>query len=263
MRPQSEFVLALSGGCMKWSTRASLAVAFGCAAAPAFAQTFRFEGEATWWWEASVDGGATWSQSLIEVSQQQTSVRIRANCSFPAVNGYYLGSAIIDQRVTGVNGAGPNDNLSLISAGIMSVQTFAVSRFANVLKIDDAADTLPPGVGSSHIYIGQPNPSMGPYTLANPINGLVVFDLLLDGTSGDRHVDAWWRDWTPFFPQVPPGPQVFIWNRSLMDPDRIVPALTVNDLTIRVIPAPGVVALLGAACAFAGVRRRRAESPRA
>jgi hypothetical protein len=236
-------------------------LAISIVATAAHAQTVRFEGQATWWWEASADGGATWSASTLEVPQSQGTVRVRTTCSFPPVFGYYLGGAAIDQRITGVSNAGLNDTLSILNVGIMSVQTFAARRFGNILKIDDVSDTLPPGEGSAHLFIGQPNPSIGPYTLANPITNLVVFDLHLDGSAGDRFVDAWWRDWTPNYPQIPPGPRIHVRNRDLADPDIIVPDLTVNPLTIRVIPAPGAVAVL-AAFGFAVGRRRRRDQRR-
>jgi hypothetical protein len=232
-------------------------LAISVAASATHAQTVRFEGQATWWWEASADGGATWSQSVLEVPSNQPAVRVRAACSFPQVFGYYFGAAFIDQRITGLNNAGLGDSLTILNVGILSAQTFAARRFGNVLKIDDINDVLPPGEGQGHLGIGQPNPSIGPYTLANPIINLVVFDLHLDGSAGDRFVDAWWRDWTPNYPQIPPGPRIHVRNRDLADPDIIVPDLTVNPLTIRVIPAPGAVAVLLAPGLAIARRRRR------
>ena len=44
---------------------------------------YRFEGEATWWWEATIDNGATWTQGLLEVPQAETIVHVRASCAFP------------------------------------------------------------------------------------------------------------------------------------------------------------------------------------
>jgi hypothetical protein len=220
---------------------------------------YRFEGTATWWWEASADGGTTWTQTLLEVPQEHTVVQVRASCAFPQVPRYYFGGAMIDQAITGVNGAGPNDSVNVLNVGFFNQQTIAVQRFGPILKIDDVSDTAPPGQGPGHLAIFQPSPAVGAYTYANPVTNLVRFDLLLDGTMGDRLINAWWRNWTMFFPNFPDvGPSIFVRHNDLLDLDFIFPTLTVHDLTIRVIPAPGAVALPCPVLLWS-TRRRRAR----
>lgn len=181
--------------------------------------------------------------------------------SFPVARWHYFAGARIDQTVTGLAGAGMNDTITVVDPGFANQQTLVSRRFGNVLKVDDISDTLPPGEGAGHWGIFNGGHATGPYTYANPLLGAIDFDLWLDGTEGDRVVSAWWRGWSDYFPDIPDmGPAILMLNRDLVDWDFIYPDLTVNDLTIRVIPAPGVVALLCGACAFAGVRRRRVAS---
>jgi len=247
---------------MKWSTAAGLVVVFGCATAPALAQGYRLAGEATWWWEASADGGTTWTPALLEVPSTQGMVKVRACVAFPPDRWHYFQGARIDQTITGMNGAGSSDTVVVTDPGFTNQQTLASRRFGNVLKIDDVSDTLPPGEGAAHWGIFQPGFSAGPWTYANPVIGVIDFNLNLDGSEGDRFISAWWRDWTAFYPNdpvvanLPPTIRVAN-NNPFTGQDYIFPTLTINDLTIRVVPAPGAVALLASACAFAGVRRRR------
>jgi hypothetical protein len=218
---------------------------------------YRFEGQANWWWEASADGGATWSQTIISVPQSQSSIRVRATCSFPPVFGYYFGGAMIDQTITGVHNSSIGDTATVLNVGFNNQQTIGVTRFGNVLKIDDASDSLPPGQGASHLGIFQPQPALGPFTLANPVTNLVVFNLHLDGSLGDRVVDAWWRSWEGYLPGMPDvSPAIFVYNRNLNDTDLIFPSLTVNPLTIRVVPVPGIPAIALIATVLVARRRR-------
>lgn len=229
-------------------------------ALPAIGQTsgYRFEGEASWWWEASADNGLTWSANLLEVPATQSTVRVRASCAFPQVSRYYFGGALIDQVVTGLDNAGLADTISNVYFGFGSTQPIAVRRFGNILKIDDASDALPPGQGAAQLAIFQPSPAVGPYTYDNPVTNLVLFDLHLDGTMGDRLVNAWWRDWRVAFPDFPfLGPAVVIRHQDLNDLDFIFPTLTVHDLTIRVVPAPGAVVLACVCGSIVAKRRRR------
>jgi hypothetical protein len=223
--------------------------------------SYRIEGEATWWWEASADGGATWTPSFLEVPAGQGVVKVRASCAFPPGPRHYFAGAMIDQTITGLNHAGLNDTVVVTDQGFTNPQTLNSLRFGNVLKIDDESDTLPPGEGPSNWGIFQPGHAVGPWTYANPVLGLMDFDLYLDGTAGDRLIDAWWRDWSAYFPNDPiianMGPAILMLNRNLVDWDYIYPDLTVNPLTIRVIPAPGAVALLLAPWFGVTLRRHR------
>lgn len=252
-----------SGACLRWNATASAAVVVACAASPALAQIgYRLTGEATWWWEASADNGQTWVPTLLEVPSTQSVVKVRASVAFPPDRWHYFLGAWIDQTITGVNGAGLNDTVFVTDPGFNNQQTLASRRFGNVLKIDDVSDTAPPGEGPAQWAIGQPGFSAGPWTYANPVIGVIDFNLSLDGSEGDRLVSAWWRDWSVLFPNDPVvanlPPTILVANNNpFTGQDFILPTLTINDLTIRVVPAPGVAVLFATACAFAGVRRAR------
>lgn len=95
---------------------------------------------------------------------------------------------MIDQTITGMNGAGLSDTAIVTDRGFANQQTLVPRRFGNVLKIDDVSDSLPPGMGASHWGVFQPGHAVGPYTYANPVLGLLDFNLNLDGSVGDRHI---------------------------------------------------------------------------
>jgi hypothetical protein len=243
-----------------YHTRTVLTVLFALlslATARAQTSTWRIEGEATWWWEASIDQGVSWTWSMLEVPQDQGTVRVRASCAFPPGRAHYFAGAMIDQVITGLDGAGMSDTVTVVDPGFTNPQTLMARRFGSVLKIDEESDTLPPGEGPSHWGIFQPGHAVGAYTYANPVLGVIEFDLHLDGTPGDRLINAWWRDWTAWFPDIPDmGPAFLMLNRDFVDYGFIYPDLTVHDLTIRVVPSPGIPAIALIATPLVARRRR-------
>lgn len=213
-----------------------------------YAQTIRLEGTARIWWEASMDNGTTWTQGLAVVPENTTSVLVRSQCQFdfPFLQNYYSGASL-DATVQGMTGSGLTDSASAILRNTRGIQPLQATRFGQVLKIDDFDDPHPPGQGPLWVTVVQ-------YAAISPVPTnpywMLQYQLNLDGTSGDRLIDAVFRQ--P--PTIPQGRYLAI---GTYGSDVIYyPTLRIDPLTIRVIPAPGMVGLL-----FAGpvilVRRRR------
>ena len=124
-------------------------------------------------------------------------------------------------------------------------------RFGNTLKIDYFDDRDPPGLGRYWANISQNAPFRGPHVSGNP---LVVFEytLNLDGTLGDRRVDAIFAI-EPFFG---PGGWARLFREndfSELDNFYIHP-IAQTPLTIHVVPGVGT---LGVLAIGASVLRRR------
>jgi hypothetical protein len=229
---------------------------------------FSFEGSGTWFWSASVDNGATWTRGLIEVPSSQSNVLIRGSCQFPAtVLGaqQYLGDVNFHIVVTGVNGAGPADDLPANSyfpgrdLGIWQLPRLRMSRFGNQLKLDDlAGESNPPFVVPGGIDVRQNHPNTGAArNYDNPIHAS-FFSLVLDGSPGDRVVQGSFRVQHPL-QHNDPNRWLFTYNFPLQgDPNRLnLPLMTDEPLTIRVVPAPQTLATLAVGWAWFGYARRR------
>lgn len=207
-------------------------------------------------WQVSADGGAAWASGLTEVPPEQGSVLVRARASWSIDGGMYAFAG--SQFDVVVKGAAPGDEVTNarrswpFTSG--SIQTIVVQRFGDVLKVDDARDTLPPGEGPRGVFPGQLVPQFGTnFTTANPAT-IFEFTLQLDGSEGDRDL------WSLYI--APPGGNTI---------DRVMriytsasgaqntPSTTTRGVTIRVIPAPWAgTALLAAWGAMAPRRRSRA-----
>lgn len=205
-------------------------------------------------YEVSDDGGATWNGGLTETVASSVLVRIRASWSDDA-GMYAFAGAQFDVVVTGVSGAGAADNASnfaRISNGVSSAQTIVATRFGNQLKIDDARDTLGPGLGTRGVFPGQLVEQFAGtnFTSANPAT-IFTFQLNLDGSIGDRELSSLYI--------APPGGNTIdrvmrIYTSS--SGAQNMPSTTTRGATVRVIPAPGALALMGLG-GLAIARRRR------
>lgn len=220
----------------------------GCAPGFACAQVI-FDGTATWSWEASIDGGATWHRGMLDVPASQGLVQVRSSLAFPSPptgSGGGFSTAALDGVLSG---AGPLDSVSGLNGGNLRSFNFGASRFGGTIKIDDPLDTLPPGLGSRWAVLTQSR-AQGNRSLANPII-LLSYTLSLDGSVGARHVEGIFRQ--------PPGYRsghvVSIDMGIAQEAPTLVPFLIQEPLTIRVVPGPAtiVVGLLG--LAFASRRR--------
>ncbi len=232
-------------------TCAFSATIFGiCNPSPAYSQII-FDGTATWSWEASTDGGATWHRGMLEVPTSQGAVQVRSSLAFPPPptgSGGGFSTAALDGVVSG---AGPLDSISHLSGGHLLSGNFVASRFGSTLKIDDPVDTLPPGLGSRWAVLAQSRNQTG-RSLANPII-LLSYTLSLDGSFGDRVIDGIFRQ----RPNYPLGHVVSIDMGRNEEAPTLVPFVIQEPLTIRVVPGPATAILGVLGLAFASRRRSR------
>ena len=231
---------------------------FSAAATSAIGQTveYRLEGTAIWWREGSADGGVTWQRGTMIVPQQTPSVMIRSWCSFTQSGRQYFGGCFLDAYV---GGTGLGDAVDSPFVGYLAHGLLQPRRFGDIIKLDDVDDLEPPGLGTEWLTPSQPVPNVGPYTYANPINRLVEYQLLLDGTEGSRRVDAVFRP-LPRIAHLPDRPIVIHDMDDWFRP--IAPLLTHEPLTIRVVPAPGTALGIagGVILSTSSSRRRRRSS---
>ncbi len=218
-----------------------------------------FRGDpASWQWQGSIDNGSNWLGNRLNIDSSITSVRIRAVASFPPpFDNAYFGYVACDPYVQGLNGAGATDTITSIGPGQLppNSQDLSVRRFGNLLKIDDAFDTQPPGLGSWWMQRSQsPNNGTSPTPLFfNPVT-LLEFTLVLDGSQGDRLVTAAWTTDTAF--GYRPFCVTNVWGIDHRFQQWRHP-MTEEQLTIRVIPAPASTPLLVLSSIVAASRRRR------
>ncbi len=204
---------------------------------------------ATVYWEGSSDGGATWHAGSIVVPQDQPEVMVRSWVSWTGADSTTAFSGTLFDGV--VRNVGPGD--AIVDIGVHRLPVIATnyvaSRFGSIIKVDQPADTLPPGLGAgwlnpqnwpSHVFFN----SQMPFPLAQ-------FTLVLDGTAGTRQVGQVFR--VP--PGQPPNGVVGILTNSGLT-FSILPT-TAIDLDITVVPAPGAIALLVLGGVVAARRRRR------
>ncbi len=207
---------------------------------------YSFEGTATFVWEASTNNGSSWQRDLVLLNPQQ-SFLVRALVSFDAGQGRYFGTSWFDPYATS---AGPGDAADNFSFRFPFHPTDGIASFhqGSVMRIERGNDGAPPGQGVGWIKTDQSHVT-GAVTFANPVD-IFTFRYLPDATPGDRVLTS------AFF--LTPG-----WDSNRVvrvnvfpDGQQIVPATTLLPLTIRVIPAPAPLALLGVSLALTPRRRR-------
>lgn len=213
---------------------------------------------ATFAWEVSADGGATWQRGTVGVPQSQSSVLVRAwvgwNRDLPSQT---FSQCQFDATVTtpGRQSADIIDHVNEGNAGWWSqnggqgIGNFGITAFADVQKIDDIRDIDAPGQGPRWISPLNLSPVIGGLHEENPA---IVFNyrLTLDGMAGDRHIGAIFRVLDP----QNPDRLVRIYT------DGVSPAnvpTTVLDAVVTVIPAPTTAFLFGASTLLISSRRRR------
>lgn len=244
-----------------------LAVAFEGAGSCACAQSL--QGSAAW--QVSADNGETWQQDVsVGSGQQQVLVRLIATWSgAPAGERTAFASTGFDGIVRGI-GAGLNDTVggfvtsetpqgfpgpSLTWTGMGGPPIGY--RQGEILRIDSIFDNAEPGVGPNRVLITQGHPSLNEWLdLANPVR-LMQYTLFLDGTVGTREIGSLWSTRTP---EGLPRLQV-LHDDAITHSWQFAPynvPLTVSDASITVVPAPGILGLLGV---FALPRRRRGTEP--
>ncbi|MDX2147463.1 MAG: hypothetical protein SFZ23_08055 [Planctomycetota bacterium] len=226
-----------------------LFIVFNAVASPALAQI----GTASLTWQASLDGGETWSSNEIQ-TLTGTSIRVRALASWSPDAGYSFASSRFDAFVRGLFGAGSQDTVTewSIPAPLLTVQTVVSARFGDTIKIDDARDSNPPGRGNYSLSPLQQFEQSGvPHTRANPV-AVFQYTLNLDQSAGVREVSSAW-----FRPPVGAVVPIRLWRGPAGADLQNVPATTLVPLRINVVvpaPAPTIVVATGMACML---RRRR------
>lgn len=213
--------------------------------------------------QVSTDGGETWQGGIVEVEPGPRSVLVRSRFSWINSPAYAFAGAQFDQVVLN---AGPGDEVVNPERphpyNLGSNQTIVATRFGSTIKIDDSRDTLAPGMGTRGVFPAQLVENFAPpggFVRENP-GAPFVFGLNLDGTPGDRTIDAIYighsgtgasgfRAYTS-----PAGAQeaFYLFHPWLPINARFEAA------TIRVVPGPGAVMALTAAGLVALMRRVRA-----
>lgn len=214
------------------------------------------QGAATWRWEASLDGGASWQGGLVESLHNPGIVLVRAIVTFETFGAAcYLGGTRLDPFVTTPAWAeGGDDILSYTTphGPVTRLLTLPIQpqRMPGILKLDLPGDTSAPGEGSGFISVFQP----GYQTVTTPIfdNPMwaMGFTLQLAPSGGDRTVQGAFRDHPSY-----PGRPLFVETRPWQG-FGYAQTLTQEPVTIRIVPAPSAVALGVVALVFGGRRRR-------
>ena len=169
------------------------------------------------------------------------SVRLRALVSWDLDAGIAFASAAFDVILAAVNGGHSDGTGTFVRPAPFNNatgQTIVATRFASVLKVDDARDTLPPGEGQRGVNPAQlSGGTSGPDRL-NPAS-IFEFDVFFDGTPGRREVSEFFL--------APAGGnstdrvlRVYTNDHGALNH----PLTTRHHLTINVIPAPASLGLL-------------------
>lgn len=201
--------------------------------------------------EASTDGGETWRAGLIELGPGPASLGVRVRADWTPEAGYAFRSTRFDVVISDC-GEGDSASAFVRPEPFTAVtQTIVATRFGTVIKIDDARDTLPPNmwhyygvIPAQHAEDFNPN-----FNSDRPVT-IFTFDLHLDGTPGERSLDALvLRD--NF--NVP-----VTWVYRSARGEAVSMSTVVEPLIVRVVPAPGSLLL---APAFLVLSRRRRNFP--
>ncbi len=232
----------------RYGARLAIAAVASCVVAIAA----RAQTSAAFRWQASADNGATWSSSSLSVPQTSASVLVRAVASWtPSSTDEVFARLNFDATVEGRLGSGLADGASAFVVGnppavVGGVQSVGTFRFGSILKIDRNTDASPPGLGSDWLSIFQLSGMIGlpPISFDNPIT-LFSYRLDLDGTPGQRQLSATLQSgFLILFPD---------WRSNQIRGEPI----SVEPLTLTVLPAPGAIALLALGGVVVASRRRR------
>jgi len=202
---------------------------------------------ATLWWE--VNDGSGWQSG--DITTSNTSLAIRRMASWNAPSGTIFGFTLFDATVNTVSGTADAASNMRITSEFNYTQGLSAFRFGNVIKIDQAIDSQPPGVGSSWI-----NPFNEP-TLADPNRNnpveLMRFTLnLTPGAFGMRTISEV-HGRLPFTGANTSDRVMWLY---IDQNTRDLPVTTRLDARINYIPSPGSLALLSVVVGIAARRRR-------
>lgn len=215
---------------------AALGVLVG-AAAPAAAQI----GTASLTWEVYDEAGGGWVAGVLTTTDTTLDVRLRAQWSpelgiafgYTFFDGIVRTSSALDVAIAGRAPRGWDE---------LTGQSVSATRFGELIKIDDARDTSPPGAGADYVVAGQ-NPLAFADLHQNRNNPVFIyeFSLELDGP-GVRSIESIHREWLPASGGNPAClARIYTHeNGAYSQPPTIL-----NSLEIRVVPSPASVGVLG------------------
>jgi hypothetical protein len=210
-----------------------------------------YGGDYQWWWEASADGGTTYHRNLLEVAADTPNILIRGMCSFPTGIGQrYFGRFQIQPEVLD---AGANGRVSSFGHGVLPQLSFGELGYREegniVIRLQP--QFVPPGDPDASILLRQHQPWTFPLpSFNNPVQ-LYNYTLHLDGTAGDRVLDAAW------FRQYEVDGRLIVGEMYQLNPQNVYNMTMVSEsMTVRVIPAPASLFMLFA-IASSTTRRRR------
>ena len=233
-----------------------LALLSGSVAAAALAQPYI--GTALFRWEGSADGGVTWTPGELVVPPEQESVLVRARVSWssPAVRFVFAG---FDAAITGQEGTVDTADSFAFHPRLLHtrLEQVVVSRFGSVLKIDWVGDTLPPGQGPNALVTGS-DETFGLPPFDHPIE-IFRFRLNFDSEPGLRTVHEYFLPTTNYGTGMNTTDRVLVLSPTTgVGGPYTLPQTTRESLNIRVLPAPGGLAL-PAGVMFGVARRRRRQ----
>ncbi len=162
-----------------------------------------------------------------------------------------FGGTLFDATVTTVSGTADAASNMRITSEFNYTQGLSAFRFGNVIKIDQAIDSQPPGVGPR--WIDPYNePTLADPNRNNPVE-LMRFTLsLTPGAFGMRTISEV-HGRLPFTGANTTDRVMLLF---LEDYSRDIPVTTRLDARINYIPSPGSLALLSVVVGIAARRRR-------
>lgn len=215
-------------------------------------------GTATFTWQGSTDGGASWEEGSVSAAPN-SSVLMRSVVAWSAVphTGHAFGTVRFD---VAVSDSGEGDAVGGMGYGPYGTgvpSTVAATRFGSTIKIDDVRDTLPPGLGGRTVQPSQLTPQIEyPIDLRNPAP-VFYFRVDVDGTEGTRTVSA------IFAPPVPGGNDIdrFVFLYYDVGGANNLPLSTYGGhFAIRVVPSPGGCGVVVFGVVWGCSRRRGRDS---
>lgn len=206
-------------------------------------------------WQVSPDG-VVWTDDL-EVDSSHTTVYVRLRVTFIAPpERAHFGAMFFDATVRSPSPASGDFADRDLPAHVprwlyySNPPPIVTGRFGDMLKLDDSRDTLPPGQGPHWIIPSLPFGFLGS---SNPAD-VFQYRLLLDGSVGDRFIDA------VFHPSTLPDHMVGLWYLRDDGAWTITPAPTdYYTAVVRIVPAQSALGpLLLGLCLRLGHGKRRA-----
>lgn len=213
--------------------------------------------QASWRWQGSTDGGATWTSGMIAVPREQATLLVRGVWEWDrsATQGFaFREMSLMDVTVTGTDGSGAGDTTGdfhyhPVLGGVAPLNE---QRFGNVIKIDRSSDTLPPGAGPNGLWSFQTNVLGEIRVFDNPLV-FFTFRLDLDGSLGERRVSELFRAYMDPMNSTDRVLRLFVTEGNAVE----FPVVSRQALSINVVPIPSSCLPPAFGAALLTCRRRR------